>query len=62
MDKLSKKTIIIGSGLSDYINLSILKKGIDVKVYEKYQRSGGRVNSELKDGYILDIGFKVLYK
>jgi protoporphyrinogen oxidase len=61
MDKLSKNTIIIGSGLSGLSCAFYLKKkGIDVKVYERYKRPGGRVNSELKDGYILDIGFQVL--
>ena len=56
-----KKTIIIGSGLSGLSCAHYLdKKKFDVKIYEKESYLGGRVATEVVNGFKCDVGFQVL--
>jgi phytoene dehydrogenase-like protein len=55
------EVIIIGGGLSGLTAANYLhKKGIDFKILEASDRVGGRVKTEVIDGYRLDHGFQVL--
>lgn len=52
---------IVGAGLTGLITAKILsEKGIDVVIYEKLDRPGGRMTTELVSGWNLDIGFQVI--
>jgi len=56
-----QKILIIGSGLSGLSCATYLDKNkYDVSIYEKSPTPGGRVNSEIIDGNICDVGFQVL--
>jgi len=58
---LPKKVIVIGgglAGLSAAITLQI--EGVSVTVLESSDRPGGRVTSDLIDGFICDRGFQLL--
>ncbi|MCC7529204.1 MAG: NAD(P)/FAD-dependent oxidoreductase, partial [Candidatus Melainabacteria bacterium] len=53
--------VIIGAGLSGLACAYHLKKaGIDFTILESSDDVGGRVRSDVVDGYILDRGFQVL--
>lgn len=55
------EVIIIGGGLAGLTAANYLhQKGIDFKILEASDRVGGRVKTELIDGYRLDYGFQVL--
>lgn len=61
MDKKSTKIAIIGSGISGLIAaLRLEKDGYSPIIYEKSDRAGGRVKTDVIDGYQLDHGFQVL--
>ena len=52
---------IIGAGLAGLsAAISLQDAGVDVKVIEASDRPGGRVTSDLIDGYILDRGFQLI--
>lgn len=52
---------IIGAGLTGLVTAKELsKKGFDVTVYEKLDQPGGRMRTEIVDGWKLDVGFQVL--
>jgi protoporphyrinogen oxidase len=58
---MSKKITIIGAGIAGltaavYLN----KKGFQVQILEASDRAGGRVKTDLYNGYRLDRGFQVL--
>ena len=58
---LMAKIIIIGAGLSGLTAARYLQEsGHHVTVLEKSDRVGGRVTSDLVDGFILDRGFQVI--
>ena len=69
---MSKKTLIIGSGLGALATaLRLTSKGYEVTILEKYHRAGGRLNLLEKDGFTFDMGpsffsmsyeFKELFK
>ncbi len=53
---------VIGAGLSGLACAQVLQKaGVDVTVYEASDGVGGRVRSDLVDGFTLDRGFQVLF-
>jgi len=55
------QVIIVGGGLSGLTAANYLhQKGIDFKILEASNRVGGRVKTEIIDGYRLDHGFQVL--
>ncbi len=52
---------IVGAGLAGLsCAVSLAKAGIDVRVFESTDRVGGRVRSDIVDGFTLDHGFQVL--
>ena len=59
---MSKPTVhIIGSGISGLRCAEILlESGLDVKIYEKSERIGGRMKTNIVDGFLLDRGFHVM--
>ncbi len=55
------KIAIIGAGVSGLIAAQVLENnGFEPIIYEKTDRVGGRVKTDLMDGYQLDHGFQVL--
>ncbi|MFN3813361.1 MAG: protoporphyrinogen oxidase [Aquificaceae bacterium] len=51
------EAVVIGSGISGLSIAYYLKKaGVDVNVLEKEDRIGGKIQSEYKDGYLLELG------
>ncbi len=53
---------VVGAGLSGLACAQVLQKaGVDVTVYEASDGVGGRVRSDLVDGFTLDRGFQVLF-
>jgi phytoene dehydrogenase-like protein len=56
------KVIIVGAGLAGLTCGKMLQEaGIEVDVIEKSDGPGGRVRSDMVDGYTLDRGFQVLF-
>ena len=50
-------TLIIGAGISGLASAHFLKKsGADVRIIEKKPRAGGSIQSEHKDGFLVDHG------
>jgi protoporphyrinogen oxidase len=61
MNKKDCKIHIIGGGVSGLIAASILeKKGFNPTVLEATERVGGRIKTDIIDGYQLDHGFQVI--
>lgn len=61
MGKNAADVIIIGAGISGLSCARILlDRGIEVLVIEADSRIGGRIKSDITDGFILDHGFQVL--
>ena len=61
MNKQSKKVHIVGSGVSGLIAATVLEKnGISPIIMEASERVGGRIKTDITDGYQLDHGFQVL--
>jgi protoporphyrinogen oxidase len=57
----SPKITIIGGGVSGLCAAITLKKaGYKASLYETQSTLGGRVNTDMKDGFILDHGFQIL--
>ncbi len=55
------KVAIIGAGVSGLVAAKVLEEsGISPIIYESTDRVGGRVKTDLVDGYQLDHGFQVL--
>jgi len=58
---LPKKVIVIGAGLAGLsAAITLLNEGISVTLLESSDRPGGRVTSDLIDGFICDRGFQLL--
>ena len=56
-----KTAIVVGAGISGLsCALELERNGYQVQILEKENHSGGRVHSDIVDGYILDRGFQVL--
>lgn len=61
MEKKSTKIAIIGAGVSGLIAANTLEKlGFAPTIYEATDSVGGRVKTDIVDGYQLDHGFQVL--
>ena len=61
MNKQSKKVHIVGSGVSGLIAATVLEKnGISPIIIEASERVGGRIKTDITDGYQLDHGFQVI--
>jgi protoporphyrinogen oxidase len=61
MKKKSQKIHIIGAGISGLIAAAVLENhGYAPTVIEATERAGGRVKTDIVDGYQLDHGFQVL--
>ncbi|MGC1515755.1 MAG: NAD(P)/FAD-dependent oxidoreductase, partial [Maribacter sp.] len=61
MEKKKTKIAIIGAGVSGLIAaLTLEKAGYSPHIYEASDRVGGRVKTDIVDGYQLDHGFQVL--
>ncbi len=57
MDILKKKVAIIGGGISGLTAAFWLKSnGIDVKLFEKNDRVGGSIRTEIKEGFLVEYG------
>jgi phytoene dehydrogenase-like protein len=58
---LPKKVIVIGAGLAGLsAAITLQNEGISVTLLESSDRPGGRVTSDLIDGFICDRGFQLL--
>ena len=56
-----KTAIVVGAGISGLsCALELEKNGYHVQILEKENHPGGRVHSDIVDGYILNRGFQVL--
>jgi len=54
---MSKKVLIIGSGLGGLSTaLRLAVQGYEVEILEKYHQAGGRLNLLQKDGFTFDVG------
>ena len=61
MEKKSTKIAVIGAGVSGLIAaLTLEKEGYSPTIYEATDRVGGRVKTDIVEGYQLDHGFQVL--
>ena len=61
MNNSSKNIHIIGAGISGLITAIVLENaGFSPTIIEASNRVGGRVKSDVVDGYVLDHGFQVL--
>ncbi len=59
--KKHTKIAIVGAGISGLIAAKVLEsKGYSPTIYEASDRAGGRVKTDIVDGYQLDHGFQVL--
>ena len=58
---MTKKAIIIGAGISGLcIGAILVKHGINVEIYEKMSKVGGRTVSTIFKNHILDNGFHIM--
>ena len=56
-----KKVIVVGAGLSGLsAAITLENEGISVTVLESSDRPGGRVTSDVIDGFICDRGFQLI--
>ncbi|MEM6562071.1 MAG: FAD-dependent oxidoreductase, partial [Planctomycetota bacterium] len=58
----SKRVAIIGGGMAGLACATCLERGnadLDVVLYEAEDRVGGRVKTDIVDGFVLDRGFQV---
>lgn len=61
MDQAKPKVSIIGAGISGLIAARVLEEhGYDPTIYDSGDRAGGRVKTDVVDGFQLDHGFQVL--
>ena len=61
MKKKDKKIHIVGGGISGLIAAQVLEKhGYQSTIIEKEDRTGGRLKTNVIDGFQLDLGFQVL--
>ncbi len=57
---MGRSIIVVGAGLSGLVAAQVLQQhGNDVHVLENLDRVGGRIRTDLVDGFLLDHGFQV---
>jgi len=55
-----RSVIVIGAGLSGLVAAEVLQRnGLEVRILENLDRVGGRIRTDLVDGFLLDHGFQV---
>ena len=58
---MTPRIAIIGAGIAGlYCTKSLLNDGYEVELFEKSGRIGGRMKTDLVDGFQLDHGFHVI--
>ena len=58
---MAPKIAVIGAGIGGlYCTKSLLSDGYDVELFEKSDRIGGRMKTDLVEGFQLDHGFHVI--
>ena len=58
---MSDKVIVIGAGLAGLsAALTLQEAGLEVEIHESSDRVGGRVATDVIDGYRLDRGFQLI--
>ncbi len=55
----SKNVAVIGAGISGLYCAKLLSADLDVTVFERNERVGGRIQTDVIDGFLLDHGFQV---
>ena len=57
---MRRSVIVIGAGLSGLVAAEVLQRnGLEVQILENLDRVGGRIRTDLVDGFLLDHGFQV---
>lgn len=57
---MGRSVIVVGAGLSGLVAAQVLQRqGCEVQVLENLDRVGGRIRTDLVDGFLLDHGFQV---
>ncbi len=57
----SSEVLIVGAGLAGlYAAITLQNAGVDVQIIEASDRAGGRVTSDVIDGFICDRGFQLI--
>ena len=58
---MSKKVIIVGAGVGGLATaVRLLSRGYEVKIYEKEQRIGGKINIIEADNFVFDLTASIL--
>ncbi len=61
MSTIKSEVLIVGAGLAGLnAAITLQSAGVDVTVIEASDRAGGRVASEVIDGFICDRGFQLI--
>ena len=59
--RMVKKVVVIGAGLAGLsAAITLENEGVSVTVLESSDRPGGRVSSDVIDGFICDRGFQLI--
>ena len=57
----SSEVLIVGAGLAGLnAAITLQNSGVDVQIVEASDRPGGRVTSDVIDGFICDRGFQLI--
>jgi phytoene dehydrogenase-like protein len=60
---MAKRVVVVGAGLSGLVSArTLLRKGVDTVVYEASDGPGGRIRTDLFEGFRIDRGFQVFFE